>query len=58
VYLRGGTLLSEPNNDLSIPGRRERNITYEVVPDGKEPFFFSMMDANDPQIAASSYVSP
>ena len=52
AYVRGAAVKSEPTGTLSIPARKEIGVTYELLPDRTEPFFFLVMDEDDPQIAA------
>jgi hypothetical protein len=58
AYVRGGELKSEPKQIDAIESEDEAVLEYEVVPDGKEPFYFYLMDTEQPQISAQLYSLP
>lgn len=58
VCVRGAELKAQPPPVGEIEGDEDRVLEYQVVPSGKEPFFFAVVDADQPQVSASAYELP
>lgn len=58
VYVRGAELKAEPKSIGELEGEEEMILEYEVVPTGKEPFYFGVVDAGHPGISAGKYALP